>query len=135
MPLEFLADRNIGRRVVAALRDVGERVHTLADVFGEPASQQVEDVSWIAYAGSQGWAALTKDKRIRHVTSEREAVAAHRVCLFALSNANLSFAEMAAAFLAGLRQMHMICAANPAGGIWVVHRDGRVDSLWIPGED
>jgi hypothetical protein len=132
VPPEFLADRSIGRRVVTALRGVGERVHTLADVFGEQPSQQVEDVSWIAHAGTRGWAALTKDKHIRHVTAEREAVARYRVPLFALSNANLGFADMAAAFLAAMRQIHAVCDESESGGIWVVHRDGRVEPLWIP---
>ncbi len=101
MPLEFLADRSIGRRVVLALQGVGERVHTLAEIFGEETSQQLDDDSWIAYAGSRGWAALTKDKRIRHRSAEREAVAAHQVPLFALSNANLGFTEMATRSSAG----------------------------------
>ncbi|GID29054.1 hypothetical protein [Paractinoplanes brasiliensis] len=130
MRREFLADRSIGRRVVTALRDVGERIHTLAEVFGEQISQQVDDDSWIAHAGSRNWAALTKDKRIRHVTVEREAVAEHRVPLFALSNANLGFAEMAGAFLAAMPAIHRICADTERGGIWVVHRDGRVELLW-----
>ena len=99
-------------------------------MFGEQTSQQVEDDSWIAYAGSRGWAALTKDKRIRHVTSERDAVAEHQVSLFALSNGNLGFAEMAGAFLAAMPQIHRLCAENQTGAIWVVHRDGRVELLW-----
>lgn len=131
MPLEFLADRSIGRRDVAALRDVGEQVHSLADVFGEQVSQELEDDSWIAHAGSRGWAALTKDKKIRHRTAEREAVAVHRVPLFALSNGNMGFAEMAGAFLSGMGRIHEICDETECGGIWVVHRDGRVELLWL----
>lgn len=134
MPLEFLADRSIGRRVVAALRDVGEQVHSLAEVFGEQVSQELEDDSWIAHAGSRGWAALTKDKKIRHRTAEREAVAAHQVPLFALSNGNMGFAEMAGAFLNGMGRIHEICDEVECGGIWVVHRDGRVELLWLATE-
>jgi hypothetical protein len=135
VPLEFLADRSIGRRVVTALRDVGEHVHTLAEVFGEEVSQQLDDDSWIAHAGSRGWAALTKDKKIRHRTAEREAVALHRVPLFALSNGNMGFADMAGAFLSGMPQIHSICLESTCGGIWVVHRDGRVDLLWLAEDD
>jgi hypothetical protein len=100
-----------------ALRDVGEHVHTLAEVFGEAVSQQLDADAWIAHAGSRGWAALTKDKKIRHRTPEREAVATHRVPLFALSNGNMSFAEMAGAFLNGMNQIHHICAEASCGGI------------------
>lgn len=130
MPLEFLADRNLGKRVVGALRAAGETVHTLADVFGEDRSQQVEDESWLAYAGSMGWAALTKDRRIRHRTGERDAVREHGVVLFALSNANLGFAEMAGAFLTAMPRLHEIHQDRSGGSIWIVHRDGTVDRLW-----
>lgn len=106
MQLEFLADRNVGKRVVGALRAAGEVVHTLAEVFGEDGSQQVDDESWIAYAGSRNWVALTKDRRIRHVTHERDAVQEHGVVLFALANANLGFAEMAGAFLAAMPRIY-----------------------------
>ena len=114
-----------------ALRGAGEQVHTLAEVFGEEAAQQLEDESWIAHAGLRGWAALTKDKRIRHRPVEREAVLVHRVPLFALSNGNLGFTEMAAAFMAAMSSIHRICADAECGGIWVVHRDGRVELLWL----
>lgn len=129
MPLEFLADRSIGKRVVASLRGAGELVHTLADVFGEDVSQRVEDDSWIARAGSQGWAALTKDKRIRHVTTEREAVGLHGVVLFALANANLGLAEMAGAFLTAMPRIHEICA----GAAWRIHLGGA--ARWSGGAD
>ncbi|GAA2506533.1 hypothetical protein [Winogradskya humida] len=134
MRLEFLADRNIGKRVVAALRDAGETVHTLAEVFGEQVSQDVQDTSWIARAGSQEWAALTKDRRIRHVTLERDAVREHNVQLFALANANLGFTEMAGAFVAAMPRIHEICAESGEGCIWVVQRDGRVERIWGPGD-
>ncbi|MET7421183.1 hypothetical protein [Dactylosporangium sp. NPDC005555] len=131
MPLEFLADRNLGKRVVAALREARLTVHTLADVFGETDSQLVEDTSWIAHAGSRRWACLTKDRRIRHVTLERECVVDHGVKLFALANANLNFADMIAAFLAARRRMAELCADDGSGGqIWVVQRDGRLEVVW-----
>ena len=135
MPLEFLADRSIGKRVVASLRGAGESIHTLADVFGEEASQQIEDDSWIAHAGSKGWAALTKDRKIRHRTVEREAVQVHGVVLFALANANLGLAEMAGAFLSAMPRIHEICGEGPGGSIWVVQRDGRVEVIWPTGDE
>ena len=119
---------------MAALRGAGEVVHTLADVFGEGVSQQVDDDSWIARAGSEGWAALTKDRRIRHVTAERDAVTAHGVALFALANANLGLAEMAEAFLRAMPRIHEICEERSGGSIWVVRRDGRVERFWPPGD-
>ncbi|MEV8516311.1 hypothetical protein [Dactylosporangium sp. NPDC051484] len=131
MPLEFLADRSLGKRVVTSLREAGLTIHTLADVFGEADSQLVEDTNWIAYAGSHHWACLTKDRRIRHVTIERDCVVDHGVKLFALANANLSFAEMIAEFLAARHRMADLCADENSGGqIWVVQRDGRLELVW-----
>jgi hypothetical protein len=127
---EFLADRNLGKRVVNALRATGETVHTLADVFGEEQAQQVDDVSWIARAGSEGWIALTKDKHIRHVTIERDAVHEHNVVIFALANANLGFAEMAGALLTAMPAIHQVHADEPGGSIWVVQRDGAIERIW-----
>lgn len=42
---------------------------------------------------------------------------------------------MAAAFLAAMESIHRICAENDCGGIWVVHRDGRVELLWLSTAD
>ncbi len=102
MPHEFLADRNLGKRVVTTLREAGYTVHTLAEVFGESEAQLVTDENWIALAGGHGWAALTKDSRIRQRPAERDAVTTHDVLLFALANANLGFTEMADALLAAM---------------------------------
>jgi hypothetical protein len=56
---EFLADRDLGKKVVAALRAIGITVHTLPEMFGgETGAQQAEDVDWIKLAGDHGWAAL-----------------------------------------------------------------------------
>jgi PIN like domain len=64
---EFLADRDLGKTVVIALRSAGVVVHTLAEVFGgEQGAQETSDVDWIEVAGRHGWAALTKNKRIRY---------------------------------------------------------------------
>ncbi|NJC68938.1 hypothetical protein HC031_04235 [Planosporangium thailandense] len=78
---EFLADRDLGKRVVEALRAAGAVVHTLPEVFGEEGAQLAADTEWIAVAGRYGWVALSKNKRIRYVTAEREALAAHGVPL------------------------------------------------------
>jgi hypothetical protein len=131
VPLEFLADRSLGKRVVTALREAGLTIHTLADVFGEADSQLVEDTNWIAYGQppldmpDQGPPDPTR------VTIERDCVVEHGVQLFALANANLGFADMIAAFLAARHRMAELCADGNGGGqIWVVQRDGRLELVW-----
>ena len=97
VPPEFLADRDLGKKVVAALRAIGIVVHTLPEMFG---------------------------------SEEREAVGRHGVPLFALVNGNLSFPEMAGAFLTAMPRILEICSEWPGGSIWIVYRSGEVKLIW-----
>lgn len=130
MQLEFLADRDIGRRVVTALRGAGETVHTLADVYGEKESQLTADVDWLKLAGQRRWPALTKNKNIRYDSEERETVGRYDVWLFALANGNLGFAEMAGAFLTAMPAIYVACREHSGGAIWIIQRDGRMALQW-----
>lgn len=88
LPVLFL-DRGIVRRQVRdLLRAAGIRLHTLAEVYGIPADEQVSDVDWLGEAGERGWPVLMKDDRIRYRTAERAAVIAHGVQAFCLSSGN-----------------------------------------------
>jgi hypothetical protein len=127
---EFLADRDLGKRVVEVLRAAGAVVHTLPEVFGEESAQLAADTEWIAAAGQYGWVALSKNKRIRYVTAEREALAEHGVPLFALVNGSMDLKAMAKAFLAALPRILELCESHLGGSVWIVHRDGRVERQW-----
>lgn len=49
---ELFLDRSLGRRQVPdLLRAAGLRLHTLAEVYGVPADENVKDVEWLARAG------------------------------------------------------------------------------------
>ena len=123
---EFLADRCLGKRVVGILQSAQLTVHTLTDLFGETQAQSMSDEDWIRHAGQRRYVVLTKDQRIQHRTMEREAVAEHRVHLFALGSGNLGFREMAGAFLTASARMIEIVDQESPGGIWVVSRNGDV---------
>jgi hypothetical protein len=82
-----------------ALRDVGLTVHTLADVYGEQRSQEIEDTEWIAYAAKHDLVVLCKDDRIRRRPLERQAMQQGAVRVFCLTNANLTFDEQAERFV------------------------------------
>lgn len=95
LPDRFL-DRSLGRRQVPALlRDAGLRLHTLVEVYGVPADQDVADTAWLQLAGQRGWPVLMKDERIRYRPAERAALVAHRVQAFCLTGGNLRAAVMA----------------------------------------
>jgi len=126
---EFLIDRSLGRiEVPAALRAVGLTVHTLADVFGEEAAQETEDVTWIRLAATRGWVVLCKDDRIRRRPAERQALMDGKVRVFCLTNASLGFADQAAYFV-GNRFRIIQAARKPGPYLYGVYRDG-ISRLW-----
>lgn len=97
---EFFVDRSLGRlQVPRLLRAAGWRLQTLAEVYGIPADEAVEDVSWLEYAGSRGMPALLKDERIRYRRAERRAFIEHQVTAFVLTNANITAADAASLFV------------------------------------
>jgi hypothetical protein len=64
---DLFLDRSLGRRQVPALlREAGLRLHTLAEVYGVPADEDVADTAWLELAGHRGWPVLMKDERIRY---------------------------------------------------------------------
>jgi len=61
---DLFLDRSLGRRQVPAmLRGAGLRLHTLAEVYGVPADQDIVDTAWLQLAGQRGWPVLMKDER------------------------------------------------------------------------
>lgn len=110
---EFLIDRSLGQiQLPKALRAAKPplTVHTLAEVYGDAAAQQTEDVTWLARAAEEGWAVLCKDDRIRRREAELEALRQGKVRAFCLTNANLNFAAQAAYFVDNRHRIIQACA-------------------------
>lgn len=64
---DLFLDRSLGRRQIPALlREAGLRLHTLAEVYGVPADEDVVDTVWLQLAGQREWPVLMKDERIRY---------------------------------------------------------------------
>jgi hypothetical protein len=128
---EFLIDRSLGRLAVPeALRAVGLIVHTLAEIYGEDAAQETEDVKWIRLAAQRGWIVLCKDDRIRRRPAERDALTEGNVRAFCLTNANLGFAEQAAYFTANRHRILQV-VRKPGPYLYGVYKDG-IKKLWPP---
>ncbi len=73
----FFVDRSLGRKQVpTALRAAGGELVPLAEHYGIPADEAVEDVEWLELAGENQWPVLMKDERIRYRPAERGAVIA-----------------------------------------------------------
>lgn len=130
---DLFLDRSLGRIVVPdLLRAAGLRLITLAEHYGIPEDETVTDAEWLELAGSRSWIVFMKDARIRYTPAEREAVKAHRVRCFCLSNQNLAGEAMAARFLDNLEAI--VTASSDAGPfIYAVH-SRRIERLAI-GDD
>lgn len=110
---ELFLDRSLGRRQVPdLLRAAGLRLHTLAEIYGIPADETVEDVDWLARAGAQGWPVLMKDERIRYRAAERQALLAYDVQAFCLSGGNVRAVAMAELYIRVLPHMVIACQEN-----------------------
>ncbi len=97
----FFLDRSLGRKAVPErLRLAGWSVVTMAEYYGMPRDETVEDAEWLTLAGDRGWAVLLKDDRIRYRESERRALVAAGVHAFCLANASLRADAMADIYLA-----------------------------------
>jgi hypothetical protein len=55
----------------------------------------VADHVWLESVGRNDWIALTKDKRLRYLPLEREAIRTYKIRQFAFSSGTLSGEEMA----------------------------------------
>ena len=109
---DLFLDRSLGRRQVPALlREAGLRLHTLAEVYGVPADQDVIDTAWLQLAGERRWPVLMKDERIPYRSAERAALVAHQVQAFCLTGGNLRGAEMAEQYLAVINDLARACEA------------------------
>lgn len=77
------------------LRAAGWSITTLAEHYGIPDDERVDDVTWLLLAGGEGWAVLMKDDRIRYRPAEREALIHSGVTAFCLASGNLTAQVMA----------------------------------------
>ncbi|MGV1007155.1 MAG: hypothetical protein ACOYBY_00925 [Dermatophilaceae bacterium] len=129
LPVVFV-DRSLGRLAVPRLlRAGGIGLVTLAEHYGVPGDERVEDAMWIAESAQRGWVAFMKDERIRRRPVEREAIHRYAARCFCLANANLLAADMAQRYLANLTAIARACE-SPGPFLYAVHA-GRIERLNI----
>ena len=88
----------------------GVELVTLAEHYGVPADEDVDDTTWIAESAERGWIAFMKDANIRRRPAEREAILNSGARCFCLANANVTAAEAAERYLANLQRIKRVCA-------------------------
>ena len=125
---DLFLDRSLGRiKVPQLLRAAGLRLVTLAEHYGMPADESVDDVDWLGLAGSRGWVVFMKDTRVRYNPAEREAIRKHRVRCFCLSSQSLTADQMASRFLDHLGSIVAECA-DVGPFLYTVHQN-RIERL------
>jgi hypothetical protein len=125
---DLFLDRSLGRiQVPRLLRDSGLRLVTLAEHYGIPSDEDVSDVDWLELAGTEGWAVLMKDARIRGRAVEREAVQAFGVRCFCITRQDLTAAQMVERHLNHLDAIAAACQ-EPGPFIYAV-QERRIERL------
>lgn len=80
--LKFLLDENLSRYLARALRELGEDVSHMGEVYGEGS----KDHEWIPRASADGYVVVCGDRRIRRVAVEREALLRNQLGVFFLQD-------------------------------------------------
>ena len=127
---DLFIDRSLGRlRVPQGLRAAGLRLVTLAEHYGIPADENVEDTTWLRDVGQLGWAVFMKDAEIRRRRTEQRALIDGQVRAFCLTRQDLPAAEMIARFVANLPAITAACT-KPGPFIYAVQAK-RIERLRI----
>ncbi len=126
---EFFVDRSLGYHLLPdALRKLGLVVHTMRSVYGQGAEERVPDAVWLELVGRAGWVALTKDDAIRRRPAELQALVAHGVRAFCLTNANLTGEQQRDRFVTNINRM-IQRARRPGPWICAVH-ERQLVQIW-----
>lgn len=129
-PPEFFVDFCLGKQLVADLRSRGYTVHTLETIYG-PQGPFVPDATWLAEAGSKGWAVLTKDKRIISRQLERSAIEAASAKVFCLTAGSMRGRQQRSRILGHLQQIVRLSNRRSGPFVYGIYQGGLA-SMWRP---
>ncbi len=116
----FCLDECLGKKLAAELRGVGLRVEIHQDHF----ASDMPDTEWLRVIGERGWISLSKDKAIKRVPEELEAVKVFKVRMFVLTRGKYNGDEMAGIFIANLLDMGRTLKRHKPPFIARVSRNG-----------
>jgi NAD(P)-dependent dehydrogenase (short-subunit alcohol dehydrogenase family) len=127
-PLEFFADRSLGKSIVEALCAQGLTVYSMAEVYGEEEAQRLADEVCLRDAGENDWVVLTQDDPIRRRPAERDALMEAAVRALCLTTARLRGSEQVERFVLN-RHRILQQACKPGPYIYGVYESG-LKRLW-----
>lgn len=125
----ILIDRCLGNIFASLLRQQGLHVTTLAEHYGEEASQKILDPEWLALAGARGWIVFTKDRSILRNPVDKQALTENKVKCFCLHpSKGLASHQLSERILQNLDMIAKVCA-EPGPLFYVLNAEGlkRID--------
>lgn len=109
LPTLFL-DRSVGRiQLPALLRAAGIELVTLAEHYGMPDDEKVEDTTWLRDTAALGWACVMKDEKIRRRPAEKLAVRRNSARVFYFTRGDLIAQLMAERIMANIEDIAEAC--------------------------
>lgn len=119
-PVVFFIDRSLGRAAGLMMREAGAVVELHDDHF----AQDTSDADLLPQIGQRGWLFITKDKRIRHRTLERDAVVAAKLRVFVLAaTKNMTGLQMGELLLRQRTKIERLARKQPPPFIAGVYED------------
>jgi hypothetical protein len=126
----YWVDRCLGSETVPnALRAAGIELRLYADLY--PARPKVPDTEWIPEVACRGWVILTKDKNIRRLPAEVQALRLAQARYICLSATNMRGDEQAACLLQHWKTIASVVASKPVPLIATVT---RTHVQWLDGD-
>lgn len=135
-PVVFFIDHCLGTETLAErLRREGAEVRVLTE---EGFSADALDVDWLPKVAANGWAVLTKDKRIKKHPLERRAVFSAKAGMFVLVAGGIGGEAIGEAFARALTSMEriwrtrarpFIATVSAQGDVRVIEGGGRAAAI------
>lgn len=100
---------------------------TLAEHYGIPRDEEVDDVTWLADTAGRGWVALGKDARIRRQPAEKAAVRRHGARCFSFTRGDLPAEVYVERILANLDAITGAC--TEVGPFIYVRHPNRIERM------
>lgn len=121
-------DENLcnSRAILDTLTSLGIRFERHLAHFGGG----TPDETWLPLVGSNGWALLTTDKRIRYNLLEKRALQLHAVREFVFASGNMSGQDMATALALAITKMRRFCRHQKPPFVASITRQGHVHLRW-----
>ena len=130
VPPLFLDEAVASKRLAAALRGMGFRVHLLTDHF----ARSTADPIWLREAGRREWLVITRDREIRENEFELLAVQQTRGRLFVLRMKGCGVDAWAAALKKAQRRILRIVETTRAPFVVHITATGQTNVVWPPAE-